>query len=290
MSDVDPSRYGPDVWELAGAGLDGRPRPERFRDARAWLEAAAGWLSLTEDPTRFRSVVCEQSERIVRIGLKAAAIASGGCHHSQRTIAALRPPHLRHRVVAGPPLSGGGVPARRHARRPPSARAVPGSRGGLGDGRPGRGAGGAARGRVFARRRQAEQHRVHVRTGRRSCWISGCPAESTTRPWPAGRCTISSPEVLFRPSGGGSRRRLVVVRRAVRDGRWPAPVWRHRRRRSDGAHPASTHPRGPPAGTGVETSSAAAEFAASLLAAARPARPATARAFAEALARIPGQG
>lgn len=207
MSDVDLSRYGPDVWELAGAGLDGRPRPdvlervtaalveavvperiilygsgargemtpesdidlllvletddperveelaresvsdetcalqlsvateadlaarahkpydmlyaalddgvtlhdvrppgervagprrgqvsadERFRDARAWLEAAAGWLSLTEDPTRFRSVVCEQSERIVRIGLKAAAIASGGCHHSQRTIAALR--------------------------------------------------------------------------------------------------------------------------------------------------------------------------------------------------------
>ena len=162
MSDVDPSRYGPDVWELAGAGLDGRPRPERFRDARVWLEAAAGWLSLTEDATRFRSVVCEQSERIVRIGLKAAAIASGGCHHSQRTIAALRPPHLRHRVVAGPPLSGGGVPARRHARRPPSARAVPGSRGGLGDGRPGRGAGGAARGRVFARRRQAEQHRVHV--------------------------------------------------------------------------------------------------------------------------------
>ena len=34
--------------------------------------------------------MCEESARIVRIGLKAAAIAAGGCHDSQRTIAALR--------------------------------------------------------------------------------------------------------------------------------------------------------------------------------------------------------
>ena len=63
---------------------------ERLRDARAWVEAAASWLWLTEDPTRRRCIVCEESARVVRVGLKAAAIAAGGCHHSQRTIAALR--------------------------------------------------------------------------------------------------------------------------------------------------------------------------------------------------------
>ena len=63
---------------------------ERLRDTRNWLEAAARRLALTENPTRFRDTVCEESSRIVRFGLKAAAIASGGCHHSQRTIAALR--------------------------------------------------------------------------------------------------------------------------------------------------------------------------------------------------------
>ena len=63
---------------------------ERLRDARDWLEAAARRLCLTENPTRFRDAICEESSRIVRFGLKAAAIASGGCHHSQRTIAALR--------------------------------------------------------------------------------------------------------------------------------------------------------------------------------------------------------
>ena len=63
---------------------------ERLRDARNWLKAAARRLCLTENPTRFRDALCEESSRIVRFGLKAAAIASGGCHHSQRTIAALR--------------------------------------------------------------------------------------------------------------------------------------------------------------------------------------------------------
>ena len=63
---------------------------ERLRDARNWLKAAARRLCLTENPMRFRDAVCEESSRIVRFGLKAAAIASGGCHHSQRTIAALR--------------------------------------------------------------------------------------------------------------------------------------------------------------------------------------------------------
>ena len=47
---------------------------------------------------------------------------------------------------------------------------------------------------------------------------------------------------------------------------------------------------GPGPGGGAATSSAAAEVAASLLAAARPGRPATARAFAEALSRIPVEG
>ena len=63
---------------------------ERLRDAGNWLEAAARRLSLTEDPTRFRDTVCEESSRSVRFGLKAVAVASGGCHHSQRNIAALR--------------------------------------------------------------------------------------------------------------------------------------------------------------------------------------------------------
>ena len=65
---------------------------ERLRDAGDWLEAAAHRLCLTENPTRFRDAVCEESSRTVRFGLRlrAAAIASGGCHHSQRTIAALR--------------------------------------------------------------------------------------------------------------------------------------------------------------------------------------------------------
>jgi len=48
-------------------------------------------------------------------------------------------------------------------------------------------------------------------------------------------------------------------------------------------------PDGPRSAAGAETPSAAAEFAASLLAAARPARPATAREFDDALERIPGQ-
>ena len=63
---------------------------ERLCDAGNWLEAAARQLSLTEDPTRFRDTVCEESSRSVRFGLKAAVIASGGGHHSQRNIAALR--------------------------------------------------------------------------------------------------------------------------------------------------------------------------------------------------------
>ena len=45
---------------------------------------------MTENPTRFRDALCEESARIVRFSLKAAAIAAGGCHHSQRSIAALR--------------------------------------------------------------------------------------------------------------------------------------------------------------------------------------------------------
>ena len=63
---------------------------ERLRDARNWLEAAADLLCLIENPTRFRDALCEESSRIVRLGLKAAATAAGGGHHSQRTIAALR--------------------------------------------------------------------------------------------------------------------------------------------------------------------------------------------------------
>ena len=78
-----------------GERVAGPPRgeisaDERLRDAGNWLEAAAHRLCLTENPTRFRDAVCEESSRTVRFGLKAAAIASGGCHHSQRNIAALR--------------------------------------------------------------------------------------------------------------------------------------------------------------------------------------------------------
>ena len=75
---------------IAGPRRDAIGADERHRDAAEWLEAAAGRLSLTENPTRLRDTVCEESSRTVRFGLKAAAIAAGGCHHSQRSIAALR--------------------------------------------------------------------------------------------------------------------------------------------------------------------------------------------------------
>ena len=63
---------------------------ERLHDAGNWLRAAARGLELTENPTRLRGTVCEESSRSVRFSLKAAAIAAGGCHHTQRNIQALR--------------------------------------------------------------------------------------------------------------------------------------------------------------------------------------------------------
>ncbi len=99
---------------------------------------------------------------------------------------------------------------------------------------------------------------------RRRC-SSGRPAEEADDVWSL--CVVLCEMVAGRRPFGGTGVEEVtehILRRRIREG--PRP------------------------GTGVETSSAAAEFAASLLAAARPARPATARAFAEALARIPGQG
>ena len=51
---VTPHDVRPLGERLAGPRRGQVSAGERIRDARACIEAAAGWLSLTENPTRFR--------------------------------------------------------------------------------------------------------------------------------------------------------------------------------------------------------------------------------------------
>ena len=90
---------------------------------------------------------------------------------------------------------------------------------------------------VSARRRQAEQHRVHAeRVAEAAGLRSGSRAERRRH---AGRdAALSVAGGALGPAGRGSRRRLVLVRGAARDGGGRAPVRRRRHRRGGEPYPA----------------------------------------------------
>ena len=124
------------------------------------------------------------------------------------------------------------------------------------------------------------------RTGRGSCWISAWLARRTTgQPW-AAPCATCRPKRCpgTRPTKPTTCGSLCVVLYEMVSGQHPFPggsasevAERIRRQRVAG-------PAGPPAGPVV--GEAVIAFAASVLAAPRPSRPASARAFAEELHRI----